>query len=402
MPSDPEPFRLRDVGLTAYGPTVVNAIGHGAVLPVLALRARDLGADVSVAAVVVALVGVGSLVTALPVGALIARIGERRALVLAGLLDAAAMGAAALATSWPVLAVAVTVSGMAWTTFMMARQGYLIDVVPPGFRARAMSGLGGSHRIGLLLGPLFGAGLIELAGLRAVFWLAVVTSLASSGLARLMPDLGREERALAGDTGHLTVGAVVRTHRRALATVGVAVVVISASRALRTALFPLWAEHVGMGAGAISLVFAVAAAVDVAFFLPGGWLMDTRGRAAVAVPVVGAVAVACFLLPLATTAWSVAAVMVLIAIGNGLGSGIVMTLGADTAPQAGRAQFLGAWRLCGDLGASAGPLLVGAAAAALPLVAVPVALGALMAAGTAWVGYWTARVDAGLHRGRRG
>ena len=79
------PFRLRSVALSAYGPTVVNALGHGAVLPVLALRARDLGADVPTAALVVALLGVGQLLTSLPAGALVARVGERRALVLAGL-----------------------------------------------------------------------------------------------------------------------------------------------------------------------------------------------------------------------------------------------------------------------------------------------------------------------------
>ena len=34
------PFRLRDVALAAYGPTVVNSLGHGAVLPVLAVLTR--------------------------------------------------------------------------------------------------------------------------------------------------------------------------------------------------------------------------------------------------------------------------------------------------------------------------------------------------------------------------
>ena len=74
-------FRFRDILLVAYGPSVVSAIGHGAMLPVLALRARDLGADVSVAAAIVALLGVGQLLASLPAGALVARIGERRALV---------------------------------------------------------------------------------------------------------------------------------------------------------------------------------------------------------------------------------------------------------------------------------------------------------------------------------
>ena len=59
-------FRFRDIFLVAYGPSIVSAIGHGAIMPVLALRARDLGADVSVAAAIVALVGVGQLVASLP------------------------------------------------------------------------------------------------------------------------------------------------------------------------------------------------------------------------------------------------------------------------------------------------------------------------------------------------
>ncbi len=171
-----------------------------------------------------------------------------------------------------------------------------------------------------------------------------------------MPDLGGEERARAKETGHLSVLGVVRRHRRVLATVGVAVVVISASRALRTALLPLWAEHVGMSASTTSLVFAVAAAVDVAFFLPGGWLMDTRGRTGGR----GAGGRGRSRWPASCCRWPPrpgrsTAVMVLIAIGNGLGSGIVMTLGADTAPTAGRSQFLGAWRLCGDLGCQRRP-----------------------------------------------
>jgi MFS family permease len=44
-------------------------------------------------------------------------------------------------------------------------------------------------------------------------------------------------------------------------------------------------------------------------------------------------------------------------VGNGLGSGIVMTLGADLAPDNGRASFLAVWRLISDGGTSIGPLV---------------------------------------------
>ena len=123
-------------------------------------------------------------------------------------------------------------------------------------------------------------------------------SLTSALLARAMPDLGSETRGQGA--GHLsgarpccgrTAGCCSRWAWRWS--------IIAASRSVRTGLLPLWADHVGLSASTTSLIFALAAAIDIAFFLPGGWLMDTRGRFVVAVPVVAATAVACLLLPLA-------------------------------------------------------------------------------------------------------
>lgn len=391
--SAPTDFRLRDITLAAYGPTVVSAVGYGAVTPLIALRARELGADVSTSAFVVALLALGMLVFSLPAGAIVARIGERRALAYAGVADTAAMVMAAVSDSIPLLGVAVIVSGMAWTTFLMSRQGFMIDAVPLSHRARALSTLGGMHRVGIVIGPLLGAALIHISGLPAVFVLGAAMSLASAALAWAMPDLGSESRAEQQQSGHLGVWAVLAAHRRALLTLGVAVIVISASRSVRTGLLPLWADHVGLSASTTSLIFALAGAIDVLFFFPGGWLMDHRGRTVVAVPVVLAVAVGALLLPLTDSAGTIAAVVVLTAIGNGLGSGIVMTLGADAAPPRGRAQFLGGWRLCGDLGNSGAPLLVAAVAAVAPLATACIVIGLLGVLGTVWVGYWTRQED---------
>jgi MFS family permease len=215
-----------------------------------------------------------------------------------------------------------------------------------------------------------------------------------------MPELVSEVGASAGERGHPGVWRVLAQHRHVLLTLGVVVVVISASRSVRTGLLPLWADHVGISPSTKTLIFALAGAVDLVFFYPGGWLMDHRGRTVVAVPVVLSVAVAALLLPLATSAWSVAAVVVLIAVGNGLGSGIVMVLGADAAPVEGRAQFLGGWRLCGDIGLSGGPLVVSAVAAVAPLAVACVAIGVLGLAGTAWTAVWVGRDDRRL-RARR-
>ena len=62
-----------------------------------------------------------------------------------------------------------------------------------------------------------------------------------------------------------------------------------------------------------------------------------------------------------------------------------MTLGVDTALVLHRAKYLGGWRLCGDLGATGGPLLLSAlaATAALGLASLTLGLGGLAA--SAWV-----------------
>lgn len=393
-PGDDPDFRFRDIAVVAYLPSVVSSVGHGAVMPVLVIHAGNLGATTAVAAFVVALLGIGQLANSLPSGALVARLGERRTLVIAGLVDAAAMLAAFLVPSVWLLCLCVFVSGMSWTTFLQARQGFLIDAVPMSHRARAMALLGGSMRLGALIGPLLGALLIHLFGVRSVFVLAVCAALASALIVTRMPDFGRVTRGVAP----LSVRSVLWEHRRTLLTLGVAVIIIGASRSVRTGLLPLWADHIHISAAVVSLLFAVAATIDIAMTLPGGWLLDTRGRQVVAIPVVVAVGIGCLLLPLTDSALGVGLVMAIIAAGNGLGSGIVMTLGADAAPQEGRAQFLGGWRLCGDIGNTGGPLLVSAVAAIAPLAAAPVVIGTLALLGAVWVGHWTGKAD----RKRRG
>ncbi len=402
MPTD-EPFRLRDVAVAAFAPTIASGVGHAAIMPVLALLARELGASVGQAAFVVALLGVGSLLTSLPAGSLVARIGERRALAIAGVLDALAMAAAALAPSLLVLSLAVLLSGASWSVFLLARQGYLIGVTPLHLRARAMSTLGGSHRVGAFLGPTLGAGLLGLTGdLRSVFWLAAVMALVSTALVLSVRDLG-DGAALAAarrsrGEGAPTVRGVLQAHRRVLLTLGSAVVVIGVARSLRVTVLPLWADQVGISAQATSLVFGVAALVEIALFYPAGWTMDRYGRTVVAVPVVALLGLGVALLPLAQGLGVFTALAVLMAVGNGMGSGIVMTLGADTAPVDGRAQYLGGWRLAGDLGTTSGPLLVTALAAVAPLAVACVATGVLCLVGTLWVRLWVARTE----RRRRG
>ena len=81
------------------------------------------------------------------------------------------------------------------------------------------------------------------------------------------------------------------------------------------------------------------------------------------------------------------------ALGNGLGSGIVMTLGADAAPALDRAQFLAAWRMCGEVGNTGGSLGLTAVTALISLPVAAVSLGVAGLLGLGWTTVWVGRAD---------
>lgn len=386
-------FTLRRIAVPAFGPSAIWSVGAGAVLPIVALSARDLGASVGLAAVVVGLAMVTEFAAAVPAGMLVDRIGERRALVLAGLADAAASALALWAPSLWVLGLAVALLGPSGAVFLIARQSYLTAAAPVALRARAMSTLGGVTRIGLFLGPLIGAPLVARWGPQAGFGVAVVGGVLASALAWRAADLGERSGTASRGPARVSVSGVVARHRRVLLTVGLGIVAIGVARSAKVVVIPLWAEHVGLDAASTSLVFAAAALVEVLLFYPAGSVMDRHGRVWVAVPVTALIGLGLVLLPLTTTLAGVAALAMLMGVGNGLGSGIVMTLGADAAPTLGRASFLSVWRLLSLVGQNGAALLVGAVAAVASIGAASVVVGVVVLAGGAWLGRWLPEYD---------
>lgn len=119
--------------------------------------------------------------------------------------------------------------------------------------------------------------------------------------------------------------------------------------------------------------------------------MDRRGRTAVAVTTMVLLGVGLVALPLTTSLGPLIAAAVLLGIGNGTGSGLVMTLGADASPDVGRAQFLGGWRLMADLGGAGGPVLLSAIASVTALGPAILVIAGLSFVGAAWLRIWTPR-----------
>lgn len=381
------PPTLLSMAPSVYLPAMVFEIGNGAVAPVIAISALDLGASAGTAGLLVALLGIGQLVGDIPAGALAARLGDRRAMVLAGGVSMGAMLGCLLTSSLAVFGLCLFAMGMCTATFYLARQSYLTEVAPLHLRARALSMLGGAHRVGLFIGPFVGAAAISLTSLRAAYAVAVVTAGLAAALLLVIPDIERSGDGAAHPpapepaTGGLV--ATVRTYRRLLLTLGVAVLAIGAARAARQVVLPLWAVHIGLSPEVTSLVFGIASAVDMALFYPSGKVMDRHGRLAVAVPSMLILGAAMAVLPLTGGVVGLTVVAMVMSFGNGIGSGIVMTLGADVAPPDNRRRFLSMWRLMSDTGNALGPVIVSVVAGVWALAAgiVAVAGVGLLAAG---------------------
>ncbi|KRE91922.1 MFS transporter [Arthrobacter sp. Soil764] len=360
---DSPPFSLRSIAVAAFGPTLLYGIGTGAILPVVALSARELGASVAVAALIVTLIGLGSWFFNLPASLVTLRFGERWSIVGAAVAAGLALAAAATSAVAPngllLLAVAMAVVGMSGAVFGLARQKYLTEAVPVAFRARALSTLGGVNRIGVFIGPFAGAAAMQFFGIAGAYWVGMVAMAAAALLSLTIPDLATPDLPLGGAAGpQPTLRSVAVSHAGVFLSLGVGILLLSALRSSRQVVIPLWADHLGMDATSASLIYGLSGAIDMLVFYPAGKLMDRKGRQWVAVPSTLLMGTALLLIPLTGSFVGLLLAVLLIGFGNGISSGLVMTLGADFSPDRGRGQFLGLWRFMADAGSTGGPVLL--------------------------------------------
>jgi MFS family permease len=359
----------------------------------VALTARDLGGSVGVAALVVAMLGVGQLVGDLPAGAIAARFGEKRALLVAAVLELCGGVGCLLAPHVIVLGAAIFVIGLAGSIFNLARQSYLSAVVPVGLRARAMSTLGGVSRIGMFIGPFLGAAAIGWGGIKSAYVVDIGASVAAFVLVLFSEDITAGERGTDDHRDRVSVLRSMLTHREILRTLGVGVLILSATRSCRTVIVPLWAASTGLNAAHASLIVGISGAVDMLLFYPGGSAMDRWGRLVVALPSMVILGTGMIAIVFTGGFWSLAGAAMILGVGNGIGSGLIATLGADAAPAVGRPQFLAGWRLMADSGAAAGPLVMSAITTVFPLAVAGVTMGLVAYVGAGWLRVWIPRYD---------
>lgn len=396
MSTSGQAFRWRSIALPALMPTLLFSIGEGAIIPIIPIAAGNLGATLAIAGLIAGVLTIGELFGSIPSGWLIHRIGERAAMIGASAVSIIGLSVCLLAPHPTVLAFGILLIGLAAAVFFLARHAFMTSFVPLTHRGRALSTLGGTHRAGLFIGPMIAAVAIDLTGqVSSAFWIHILMCAGAGIILVTLPDPAasfgavRDARVNGGGSvssadGHADADglfATVHRHRALLTRLGLGAALVGALRASRAVILPLWALSIGLGASNTALIIGIAGAADFALFYAGGAIMDRFGRLWTALPSMVGLGTGHLVLGLSHdlpgNVWWFIGVAVFLSVANGIGSGILMTLGADLADRRNPAPFLGAWRFTAGLGSAASPLVIAGVTAVASLSAAAGAMGVL-------------------------
>lgn len=370
-----------------YAPAFLWATGAGVIMPMLPLHLRSLGAGFSQTGLIVSMFGVGALVANIPGGMVIRSLGKKHAMILAVLAEVVLGVLASLVRLPWLMAPIVFGLGAGHTLFFLARLASFQELVPNHLRGRALSFLGGESRMGASLGPVVGGFVAEGVGFPATYLVFGFFSLVVLALvAAFVPTDPRPSEKSVEEARRFSlrsVNDILKGQRRSLVPATVGSLILTLIRRSRRILFPLWGEFIGMAPSGIGLLFGGSYLVELALVYPGGWIMDHWGRKKSALPCLLLFVVGFLILPFARTPLLFGGVAALVAVGNGLGSGINMTLSTDLAPPGRVVEFLAVWRTLMEAGGAASPVIVGYAASAFGLAGGAPTLATIGAVGAA-------------------
>src|SRR5579884_4179821 len=146
----------RELVVPVYVPTAMLAFGQGVMVPVIPLYAKQFGGSYGLAGLIVSAAWIGTMLTDLPAGMLLQRLGFRRSMVLGSLLFSLATIALGLSSVTPELIGFRFLVGIGTAFWGLSRHTYIAKAFPTRNRGRAISIFGGINRLGNFVGPFVG------------------------------------------------------------------------------------------------------------------------------------------------------------------------------------------------------------------------------------------------------
>lgn len=346
--------------LPVYIPTVLLSLGEGLLLPILPVYALTFDVSFGMAALVIAAAGIGTMLADVPAGLVLGRLGLKPTMLIGAALTAFSMFALAFASLFPELIVYRLIGGIGTAMWGLSRHAFITESIDPRERGRAISVFGGINRIGMFSGPVVGGLIGQQLGLTSSFYLSGALAVIALVISVIYV---KDTRVVVHSSRSVRWGLVrdmVRANRGDLTAASMAQICGQMIRAGRQAIIPFYGASVlGLNVAQIGVVQSASSVVDMALFIPAGYIMDRYGRKFTSVPSFALMGIGMAMIPLTGSFLTLIVVAMLIGVGNGLGSGAMMTLGADLAPKGATGEFLGLWRLVGDSGRASGPVVVG-------------------------------------------
>lgn len=417
-------------------PSLLFATGLGAILPILVLGALSLGSGASFAAAIVGIMGAVSLAATVPAGILIDRLGDFRAMVAATLTAVVVLAAIVTAFVWDspfsllVYTVALMIFAPVSDVWSLARQAVVAEVMPAADLAKAMTALGGTQRVGNLLGPIIGAGLMFVFPLWSVFVFTGVTALGAILILSLPiaqipgfddrgsrgthgehgepgehgsagPTSARSTSAGSTSSGPTSAGSTdprkprrppLDVRWRAVILVGISIIALAAARAVQPVVIQLWGVEIGLHRSSISLIIAFGAALELIVMFLGAYIKDRLGRVITLVVCMTIFGIGFLLMVARPDLAGMVIAAAIMAVGNGLGAGVNMTIGADLSPAVGRPRFLGIWAIFNNGGKLGGPTLLSLVITLVSLRFGVLFSGLFVILGAAWVIVWAKQI----------
>jgi MFS family permease len=346
---------MRDMTGSVYVPSFLAAMAQHAIMIMLPLYVLQFEHGAALAAVMLGSRGLGIMLADLPAGMLVSRLGDKAVMVAGLVLLIVVTGAAGFFDSALALVAVALVSGVGTGLWTMARLVYVTDHVAIEQRGRVIAVMAGVQRASALVGPMLAGASVLALGYLATF-LIFAAVYAASLVALLIAAKGVRS---AGASHQVPLLQIIREHRHVFASAGAVMVLLQFLRTARLWIIPVWGTVLGLDEATIGFVFSASSALDMVMFYPAGLMLDHLGRRIALTPALLILGASVALMPTSDTLWAYAGIAVLSGLGNGFSTGIFMTLGGDFAPRHGRGEFLGVWRLVGDIGAAAGPFLIG-------------------------------------------
>lgn len=398
--NEPVLARLKPLVIPIYLPTLVYAAGGSIVVAVQVLLALKLGLNEAGVATLITVLGALAILSSLVAGFIVQRFGEKRAVAGVSISAVAILSIACGFIYWSneyalwIFLGALVFFDVVDAVWAIARQGMVSDLAPADLRGRATNLYGACQRIGRVFGPLFAAPFLLVFSPEWLLPLAGVIILLASGiLVWLSPLANKVEVQDVKATGQTLDDEIAPPSVwKPFMFLGVGIMVLAMLRTSQGTLVQLWGKTgIDLTDSTLVLVLGLASAMELVLFWPAGIVVDKWGRMPVIVTALVSMGLSMMVLPLnATLAWY-AVFSMAIGLGNGVGSGIIKTMGMDIAPQMGRSTFFGRWQAIASVGALLAPALSAVVMTHGSISLALMVIGGIGVLGAFWMAWWTPR-----------